>query len=25
VKSLDWAKRDHMKISPLMFPPAKGV
>jgi cytosine/adenosine deaminase-related metal-dependent hydrolase len=24
VKSLDWAKRDHLKISPLMFPPAKG-
>ena len=24
VKKLDWEKRDHMKISPLMFPPAKG-
>jgi cytosine/adenosine deaminase-related metal-dependent hydrolase len=24
VKGLDWAKRDHMKISPLMFPAAKG-
>lgn len=24
VKALDWAKRDHLKISPLMFPPGKG-